>query len=152
MAGMLRRAAAALGFVDDDYFDDEYDDDADWDEEDDDPGQVYRLPSAREGFGSRAIVRARPRTMEDGSQIADKMKQRLPVAVNLEEVDEMVARRIVDFLSGVTYALDGSMKKIGRAVFMCAPHDLPIEELETSQRPAETLFEETQEQVRPSFM
>ncbi|MFQ6131399.1 MAG: cell division protein SepF [Armatimonadota bacterium] len=154
MAGIFRRAAAALGFVDDDYYDDEYEDDMDYEdgEDEDWPGQVYRLPSAKEGFGNRAIVRARPHSMEDGSHIADKMKQRLPVAINLEELDETVARRIVDFLSGVTYALDGSMKKIGRAVFMCAPHDLPIEELETTQRPAETLFEETQEQRRPSFM
>jgi len=151
MAGMLRRAAAALGFVDEEYVDEEYEEGAAV-EADDGRGQVYRLPTSRAAFGHLAIVRARPRTMDDGSQIADKIKQRLVVAVNLEELDETVARRIVDFLSGVTYALDGSMKKIGRAVFICSPHDLPIEELEISRRPAATPFEETHEAPRPAFM
>ena len=152
--GIWRKAAAALGFVDDEYF-------APEPEEEPEPeeigggggGNVYHLPTSRTGARAMAIVRARPRTMEDSAAIADKIKERLPVAINLEDVDETVARRLVDFISGVTYALDGSMKKIGRAVFLCSPHDLPIEELEPAQRRAESLFDEAAPAAaRPSFL
>ncbi len=150
--GIWRKAASALGFIDDEYFEADVPEDSEPDESGDNGGNLYRFPTSRPGARGMAIVRARPRTMEDGAAIADKIKQRLPVTVNLEDVDETVARRLVDFISGVTYALDGSMKKIGRAVFLCSPHDLPIEELEPTQQRADTLFDEPAAAARPSFM
>jgi len=61
--------------------------------------------------------------------VAEQFKGHLPVIVNLEDVPEQEARRIVDFLGGVVYGLNGSMKKLARSVFICAPFDLPVEQL-----------------------
>ncbi|MGD8237659.1 MAG: cell division protein SepF [Armatimonadota bacterium] len=131
MAGILYKAAAALGIVDDELYEEELDPEEFEDDE---------LPAAPAGHrGPRladtqpmatSIVRAEPASLDEASLIADKIKEQVPVALNLEELDDALARRIVDFLSGVTYGLDGSMKKVGRAVFLCAPSHMPIREMQ----------------------
>lgn len=92
-------------------------------------------------FAGMSIFQSSPRTREDAQQVANKLKARLPVLINLEQLDENQTRRLVDFLSGVTYALDGHMKRVARGVYLCSPTDIPIEELDLSPRPAETLFD-----------
>jgi len=132
MAGILYKAAAALGIVDDELGEDGFD-------SEDEPEQELPLgPGGRQGprlaevqqAAVASIVRAEPGSLDEASLIADKIKEHVPVALNLEELDDALARRIVDFLSGVTYGLDGSMKKVGRAVFLCAPAHVPIHELQ----------------------
>ena len=66
---------------------------------------------------------------EEDDTTAEQIKDQLPVIVNLEDVVDGEARRIVDFLSGVIYGLNGSMKKVARSVFICAPFDVPVDEL-----------------------
>ncbi len=110
--------------------------------EDFDGGQLYQLCPSDEEAARLVIIRARPSSMDQAALVADKIKLRLPVTVNLEGVEESTARRIVDFVGGVTYALDGSIKKIGRAVFLCSPYHIPIHELQTDQPPRDRLFEE----------
>lgn len=94
-----------------------------------DPTGVYPLRSERTEFSGMAIIRARPQTIEEAPQVAEQIKDHLPVIVNLEEVPEAEARRIVDFLGGVIYGLNGSMKKVARSVFICSPFDVPVEQL-----------------------
>lgn len=94
-----------------------------------DPPGVYRLRNEREDFAGMAIVKASPRGIDEASQVAEQIKDQLPVIVNLEDVVDGEARRIVDFLSGVIYGLNGSMKKVARSVFICAPFDVPVDEL-----------------------
>ena len=112
--------------------------------EDYDGGNLYHLRPASSPVAGLAIIRARPRCMDDAPAVADKIKQGLPVTVNLEGIEEPIARRVVDFIGGVTYALDGSIKKIGRAVFVCSPSDIPIEDLDSEEplSPREALFDE----------
>jgi cell division inhibitor SepF len=81
-----------------------------------------------------------PRTLTDAQSAADKLKERRPVLINLERTDEEVARRIVDFISGVTYALDGYYQRIGNKVFLFTPSNTVItveDDLDQEQR---TLF------------
>jgi FtsZ-interacting cell division protein YlmF len=53
-----------------------------------------------------------------------------------------VARRVVDFVGGVVFALDGELRKAGRAVYLCSPVDIPVEDLKADpQRPRTSLFD-----------
>lgn len=98
----------------------------------DEDGGVYPLRSDRTEFSGMAIIRARPETIDEAPQVAEQIKDHLPVIVNLEDVPESEARRIVDFLGGVVYGLNGSMKKVARSVFICSPFDVPVEQLSIS--------------------
>ena len=97
-----------------------------------DPPGVYRLRNEREDVSGMAIVKACPRGIDEAAQVPEHSKDQLPVIVNLEDVADGEARRIVDFLSGVIYGLNGSMKKVARSVFICAPFDVPVDELAIS--------------------
>lgn len=68
-----------------------------------------------------------PRSYEEVQEIADHLKEREPVIVSLEGVDKGVSRRILDFLSGTTYALDGSIHRIGDEIFLFAPLNVTID-------------------------
>lgn len=93
------------------------------------PSGIYPLRTERSDFNGMAIVRAKPTTIDEAPQVAEQIKDHLPVIVNLEDVPEPEARRIVDFLGGVVYGVDGSMKKLARSVFICSPFDIPVEQL-----------------------
>ncbi len=100
--------------------------------EDTDPEGLYVLRGERADFTGMAIIRARPETIDEAPQVAEQIKGQLPVIVNLEDVPDSEARRIVDFLGGVVYGLNGSMKKVARSVFICSPFDIPVEPLSIS--------------------
>jgi cell division inhibitor SepF len=64
--------------------------------------------------------------MQDAQAAADRLKERRAVVVNFERTDEDVARRGIDFISGVTYALDGFYEKVGEKVFLFTPNNTAI--------------------------
>jgi cell division inhibitor SepF len=122
-------------------------------EEDDD---YYEEPTSNRNAGARESktpmlrvhtprpteisVWVAPRNLTDAQSAADKLKERRPVLINLERTEEEVARRIVDFISGVTYALDGYYQRIGNKVFLFTPSNTVInveDDLDQEQR---TLF------------
>ena len=59
-------------------------------------------------------------------EIADNLKNRFPVIINLEEADAELAKRIIDFISGTAYALDGRMQKVGNGIFLFVPSNMDI--------------------------
>jgi len=61
--------------------------------------------------------------------VADEIKRRRPVVLNLQSAPEAEAKRIRDFVGGVTYGLNGYMRRIADWVFVCAPFDMPVERL-----------------------
>lgn len=67
-----------------------------------------------------------PRTFNDAQQIADQLKRGNPVIVNLQTTDGDLAKRIIDFGSGLTYGLDGSMQRIADKVFLLTPPDVNV--------------------------
>ncbi len=98
---------------------------------DEDEG-VYPLHPQRAATSSTStcpLVRAEPRNMDEATIVADEIKRQVPVILNLEDCNPEEARRIRDFLGGVTYGLNGYMKKLGSWVYACAPFDMPIEKL-----------------------
>jgi cell division inhibitor SepF len=67
-----------------------------------------------------------PRTFNDAKQIADRFKAQIPVIVNLQGADTELSKRLIDFASGLTYALDGSMQRVADKVFLLTPRDVEV--------------------------
>ena len=72
------------------------------------------------------VVVMEPNSFEEAQNIADQLKSRRPVIVNLENAEKMLAKRIVDFISGTTYALNGNMQKVGNGIFLFVPNNVDI--------------------------
>ena len=72
------------------------------------------------------LVVMQPENFEDARDIANHLKSKKPVVMNLESVDRDVARRIVDFLSGAVFALDGNIQKVSNGIFLIAPYNVGI--------------------------
>lgn len=72
------------------------------------------------------VVVLEPSSFEDSQSIADQLKNRRPVIVNLENTERNLAKRIVDFISGTTYALNGNMQKVGNGIFLFVPNNVDI--------------------------
>ena len=84
------------------------------------------------------VVLFRPGNFNDTSKAADDLRNRKAVIVNMENVDKAMARRVVDFLSGCVYALDGDVKKIAQSAYLFCPHNMEISgDLETLQAEVE---------------
>ncbi len=67
-----------------------------------------------------------PKSFNDAQQVADKFKDSIPVILNLQGVDVDLSKRLIDFASGLTYALDGGMQRIADKVFMLTPRNVEI--------------------------
>ena len=67
-----------------------------------------------------------PRTFNDAQQIADQFKRGVPVIVNLQQTDGDLAKRLIDFASGLTYGLDGGMQRIADKVFLLTPPNVEV--------------------------
>lgn len=72
------------------------------------------------------LVIMQPISFEEARDIANHLKERKPIVINLEAVDNPTSRRIVDFLSGAVYALDGSIKKVSNGIFLIAPCNVGV--------------------------
>ncbi len=72
------------------------------------------------------VVVFEPKSFEDSQGIADQIKNRRPVIVNLENAEKPLAKRVVDFISGTTYALNGNMQKVGNGIFLFVPSNVDI--------------------------
>jgi len=67
-----------------------------------------------------------PRAFNDAKQIADRFKAQIPVILNLQSADTELSKRLIDFASGLTYALDGSMQRVADKVFLLTPRDVEL--------------------------
>jgi len=97
-----------------------------------------RGPIPREAGNSRApvfslhaqrsmeIVVLQPGAYEEAQTAADYLKTQRPIVVNLRSAQKELGKRVVDFLSGVTYALDGHMQRVGEEIFLFAPRHVVI--------------------------
>ena len=73
------------------------------------------------------MILAEPRAYSESQQIADHIKKRNSVIVNLKRVTNDQAKRIIDFLSGTLYALGGSLQKLGNGIYLCTPKNVNVE-------------------------
>lgn len=76
--------------------------------------------------GGMKMIVYHPVSYEDTQNIIDNIKNRKPVIVNMEELEIECAQRILDFLSGAVYALNGTMSKISRGIFVVAPNNYDV--------------------------
>jgi cell division inhibitor SepF len=102
-------------------------------------------PEPQQGGGQTAVLRPRPRAVEaapgeasvrvhlvvprsfnDAQQIADKFKEGTPVILNLQGSDADLSKRLIDFASGLTYALDGGMQRVADKVFLLTPRNVEV--------------------------
>ncbi|NGQ93734.1 cell division protein SepF [Brevibacillus sp. SYP-B805] len=87
---------------------------------------VVSLHAAREREGIRLML-FEPRSYSDAQDIADNLRHRRPVVINLQRVEKEQAKRIVDFLSGTVYALNGDIQKVGDHIFVCTPDNVDMQ-------------------------
>ncbi len=73
-----------------------------------------------------SVVLVKPEKFENAAEVADHLRDRRTVVLNLEETNKDTARRLVDFLSGVTYALDGKIKKVAASTYIITPFNVEI--------------------------
>ena len=95
-----------------------------------------RAPASSSQQNVRALEPARPARVEvhlvipknfnDAQQIADKFKVDVPVIINLQGSDTELAKRLIDFCSGLTYALDGGMQRVGEKIFLLTPRNVEV--------------------------
>jgi cell division inhibitor SepF len=74
-----------------------------------------------------AMVLFEPRSFEEAEEIARQLKGRKAVVVNLHKLQRDYAQRTIDFLTGVVFALDGTIQKVGHNVILCAPRNVAID-------------------------
>jgi len=84
---------------------------------------------AGRGNGRSGDVRVHfvaPKSFNDVQDVADKFKDSIPVILNLQGTDTDLSKRLIDFSSGLTYALDGGMQRIADKVFLLTPHNVEV--------------------------
>lgn len=80
-----------------------------------------------ENDGSTKMILLEPRAYSESQQIADHLKMRNTVVVNLKRVTSDQAKRIIDFLAGTIYAIGGDLQKIGGGIFLCTPNNINVQ-------------------------
>ncbi len=84
-------------------------------------GQVLNMSS-----GKQEVVLFHAKTFDDAAKAADELRRRKAIILNMENVDKSLTRRVVDFLSGSVYALDGRVKKVAQSTYLFCPHNMDV--------------------------
>ena len=80
------------------------------------------------------VIVIEPRSFDDAQQVANNLREKKPVVINFEKTEADDAKRIIDFISGTTYALNGEIKKVGHNVFLCAPSNVNVSYTEEEKK------------------
>ena len=76
--------------------------------------------------GKQEVVLFHAKSFDDAAKAADELRRKKAVILNMENVDKALTRRVVDFLSGSVYALDGSVKKVAQSTYLFCPHNMDV--------------------------
>ena len=106
-----------------DEFDDIFADDSP-----NEPSRETRVlrPVSNGSSGDLQVHLVVPKNFNDAQQIADQYKESIPVILNLQQSDPDLSKRLIDFSSGLTYALDGGMQRIADKVFLLTPRNVDV--------------------------
>ena len=88
-------------------------------------GDAQPVPA---NLASMKMIVYHPVCYDDAQTIVDNLKNRRPVIVNMEELEGSCAQRVLDFLLGAIYAINGTINKISRGIFLVAPRDVDVED------------------------
>ena len=97
----------------------------------------HSAASARESAAAAVKVKVvviEPKSFDDAQQVANNLREKKPVVINFEKTEGEAAKRIIDFISGTTYALNGEIKKVGHNVFLCAPSNVNVSYTEEEKK------------------
>ena len=89
--------------------------------------EFYKDSFKQVGGSGNNMILLEPRAFSEAQTIADYLKSRNTVVVNLKRVTPEVAKRIVDFLSGSVYSISGGLQKLGNGIFLCTPNNVNVE-------------------------
>jgi cell division inhibitor SepF len=141
MAGVWKKTMQYLGLVEDDELED-LDENTDMSGSRGDTSSVRRLsrsevatvdrpeaivrtmPASR--VPSAAIHRAEPKRFNEAREIGERYREGVPVIMNLQSADDSVARRLVDFASGLVFGLDGKIEMVASRVYLLSPADVEV--------------------------
>ena len=163
MAGALRKTMVYLGLAEDEgrYYDEAYDeydtDEATYDaEETREPreraaevtplsnrrsvAQVVRTPEAS---GMSRITTIHPRTYNEAKTIGENFRDGTPVIMNLTDMDDADAKRLVDFAAGLVFGLHGAIERVTAKVFLLSPSTVEVHAEESAAAPGRTLFNQS---------
>jgi cell division inhibitor SepF len=91
------------------------------------PARLRRIDNpAPAGPAPASVHLVVPRSFNDAQQIADKFKESIPVILNLQGSDAELSKRLIDFASGLTYALEGGMQRVADKVFLLTPNNVQV--------------------------
>jgi cell division inhibitor SepF len=93
---------------------------------DEEPSRGRPLRPVGNGGADVRVHLVTPRSFNDAQEIADRFKQGVPVILNLQTTEGELAKRLIDFASGLTYALDGGMQKVADKTFMLTPRNVEV--------------------------
>ena len=102
------------------------------------------LAGSKSSTGAKMVL-VEPRAYSESQQIADHLKRRNSVVVNLKRATNDQARRIIDFLSGTLYAIGGELQRLGNGIYLCTPKNVNVEGRisdEESERKAKSKVED----------
>ena len=85
-----------------------------------------RAPAGNGGGGVSSMHVVTPRSFNDAQQVADEFKRSKPVIINLQSTDRELSKRLIDFSSGMTYALGGGMQRISQGIFLLTPQNVEV--------------------------
>lgn len=86
-----------------------------------------KSPKTKDVVNGGQVVLVEPRAYSESQTIADHLKSKITVVVNLKRVTANQAKRIIDFLTGTLYAIGGEMQKIGPGIYLCTPKDVEVQ-------------------------
>lgn len=89
--------------------------------------ESYETEGTPVGKNGSKMILVEPRAYSESQQIADHLKRRNAVVVNLKRVTADQAKRIIDFLSGTLYAIGGDLQKLGNGIYLCTPKNVDVE-------------------------
>ncbi|WP_042356319.1 cell division protein SepF [Bacillus rubiinfantis] len=114
------------------FLDDEYDENDVGEQETDEKKPTKMQPKTQNVVSLQSVqkaskvILAEPKSYDEATDIADHLKNRRAVVVNLQRIDHEQGRQIIDFLSGVVYALGGDMQKVGMSIFLVTPDNIEV--------------------------
>ena len=112
---------------------------------------VMKVEEAFTEEGGAKMILLEPRAYSEAQQIADHLKRRNTVVVNLKRVTGDQAKRIMDFLSGTIYAIKGNIQKIGSGIFLCTPNNINVQGKITDETEKENKEKEESEENMDLF-
>ena len=89
-------------------------------------GRRRSAQQAGNGGGVSSMHVVTPRSFNDAQQVADEFKRSKPVIINLQSTDRELSKRLIDFSSGMTYALGGGMQRISQGIFLLTPQNVEV--------------------------